>query len=108
MPNFSEKIYSALSQKIEKLWGDHAGVSQVTAEAQNIGLYIPQILGQHHGFSPNLALYQASSEVLGGQVWQAQRAELLTQLKQALAADFPVIKDALQARVLAGLTTVAD
>lgn len=121
-PTFQKKIYSALSQKdesalsalkasnpdAEKLWGGHAGVSQVTAEAQNVGHYIPQILGQHHGFSPNLALYQASSEVLGGQAWQAQRTELLTQLKQALTADFPIIKDALQARVLAGLTTVAD
>lgn len=121
-PTFQKKIYSALSQKdeaalsalkaaspdTEKLWGGHAGVSQVTAEAQNVGRYIPQILGQHHGFSPNLALYQANSEVLGGQAWQAQRTELLTQLKQALAADFPVIKDAIQARVLAGLATVAD
>lgn len=121
-PTFQKKIYSALSQKdeaalsalkasnpdTEKLWGGHAGVSQVTAEAQNVGLYIPQILGQHHGFSPNLALYQASSEVLGGQAWQAQRTELLTQLKQALTAEFPVVKDALQASVLAGLTTVAD
>lgn len=121
-PTFQKKIYSALSQKdesalsalkasnpdTEKLWGGHAGVSQVTAEAQNVGHYIPQILGQHHGFSPNLALYQASSEVLGGQAWQVQRTELLTHLKQALAAEFPVVKDALQARVLAGLTTVAD
>ena len=121
-PTFQKKIYTALSQKnetalsalntfnadTEKLWGGHAGVSQVTVEAQNIGRYISQILGQHHGFSPNLALYQASSDVFGGQAWQAQRTELLTQLKQALAAEFPVVKDALQARVLAGLTTVAD
>lgn len=121
-PTFQKKIYSALSQQdesalsalkainpeTEKLWGGHAGVSQVSAEAQNVGHHIPQILGQHHGFSPNLALYQANSEVLGGPAWQAQRTELLSHLKQALAADFPVIKDALQARVLAGLTTVAD
>lgn len=121
-PTFQKKIYSALSQKdeavlsalktanpdTEKQWGGHAGVSQATAEEQNVGCYISQILGQHHGFSPNLAMYQASSEVFGGQVWQAQRAELLTQLKQALGAEFPIVRDALQARVLAGLTTVSD
>jgi CRISPR-associated endonuclease/helicase Cas3 len=121
-PTFQKKIYTALSQKdeaalsavqntnpeTEKLWGGHAGVSQATAEAQNTGRYIPQILGQHHGFSPNLALYQANSEVFGGEVWQAQRTELLKHLKNALNTEFPTVKDALQARVLAGLTTVAD
>lgn len=121
-PTFQKKIYSALSQKdesvlsalkasnpdTEKLWGGHAGVSQATAEAQNVGRYIPQILGQHHGFSPDLAMRQANSEVFGGQAWQAQRAELLAQLKEALGAEYPVVRDALQARVLAGLTTVAD
>jgi CRISPR-associated endonuclease/helicase Cas3 len=121
-PTFQKKIYSALSQKdeavlsvlktanpdTEKQWGGHAGVSQATVEAQNVGPYIPQILGQHHGFSPNLAMHQATSEVFGGQVWQVQRTELLEHLKQALATEFPVVKDPLQARVLAGLTTVAD
>jgi len=121
-PTFQKKIYSALSHKneavlsalkafnvdIEKQWGGHAGVSQVSAEAQNVGRYISQILGQHHGFSPNLAIYEASSEVFGGSPWQAQRTELLTQLKHKLNADFPVIQHALQARVMAGLTTVSD
>jgi CRISPR-associated endonuclease/helicase Cas3 len=121
-PTFQKKIYSALSQKdeavlsalktanpdTEKQWGGHAGVSQATVEAQNVGPYIPQILGQHHGFSPNLAMHQATSEVFGGQVWQVQRTELLVHLKQALATEFPVVKDPLQARVLAGLTTVSD
>ncbi len=121
-PSFQKKIYSVLSQKeevvlsalkefnpaAEKLWGGHAGVSQATAEAQNLGQYISQIIGQHHGFSPNLALYQSSSEVFGGQAWQAQRTELLTQLKQVFGAEFPVVKDAIQARVLAGLTSVSD
>lgn len=121
-PTFQKKIYTALSQKdmavlsslkvfnaeTEKLWGGHGGVSQAAAEARNAGKYIPEILGQHHGFSPNLAAYQAVSEVFGGEPWQAQRIELLAQLKRALDADFPIVKDALQARVLAGLTTVSD
>jgi len=121
-PTFQNKIYSALTQKnesvlsllttfnpeIEKQWGGHAGVSQATAEAQKVGRYIPEILGRHHGFSPNLAMYQATCGSFGGQVWQAQRTELLAQLKQALRCDFPVVNNALQAKVLAGLTTVAD
>jgi CRISPR-associated endonuclease/helicase Cas3 len=121
-PYFQKKIYSALSLKdesvllalkacnadAEKLWGGHSGVSQATADTLNIGKYIPEILGQHHGFSPNLAVYQANSDVFGGQPWQAQRIELLAQLKQVLGADFPVVKDALHARVLAGFTTVSD
>lgn len=121
-PTFQKKIYASLSQKddailmalktfnpdLEKLWGGHSGVSQATAKAQSVGRYIPEILGQHHGFSPNLASYLASSEVFGGQYWQDQRTELLTQLKHALATDFPIVKNELQARVLAGLTTVSD
>jgi len=121
-PTFQKKIYDALSQNdeaihlklgafnadAEKCWGGHGGVSQATADAQNVGKYIPEILGQHHGFSPNLSMHQATSEVFGGQAWQAQRIELLAQLKQALGVDFPIVKDALQARVLAGLTTVSD
>ncbi len=121
-PTFQNKIYSALSQRdetlltglndfnpsLEKQWGGHAGVSQAAAEALNGGRYIPQILGQHHGYSPNLSLYQAHSEVFGGTSWQEKRNELLSLLKKTLAAEFPVIQDDLQARVMAGLTTAAD
>lgn len=123
-PTFQKKIYSALSQKdeaiflalntfdlgaeAEKLWGGHAGVSQATAEAHKVGRYIPEILGQHHGFSPKLAIYTATHKSFGGQVWQAQRTELLAQLKQVLDSEFPIVKNELQAKVLAGLTTVSD
>ena len=123
-PTFQKKIYSALSQKdeaiflalntfdlgaeAEKLWGGHAGVSQATAEAHKVGRYIPEILGQHHGFSPKLAIYQATHGSFGGQVWQVQRTELLAQLKQVLDSEFPIVKNELQAKVLAGLTTVSD
>lgn len=121
-PTFQNKIYSALTQKnesvlsllktfnpeIEKQWGGHAGVSQATVEAYGVGRYVPEILGQHHGFSPNVAMYQATCESFGGQVWQEQRTALLAQLKQALRCDFPVVNNALQAKLLAGLTTVSD
>jgi len=63
-PTFQKKIYAALSQKndavlaslkaynveAEKCWGGHGGVSQAATEARHIGKYIPEILGQHHGF----------------------------------------------------------
>ncbi|NNM58937.1 MAG: CRISPR-associated helicase Cas3' [Legionellales bacterium] len=120
-PTFQKKIYQALSQKInaillllknvnaeiEKSWGGHAGVSQATAQAQNTGQYIPEILGQHHGYSP-IVLQQSTSNVFGGSAWEAQRVILIEKLKQALNTDFPKVDNALQARVLAGLTTVSD
>jgi CRISPR-associated endonuclease/helicase Cas3 len=55
-----------------------------------------------------VSLYQANSTVFGGVNWQARRSELLAHLKQSLATEFPDVDDELQARVLAGLTTVAD
>ncbi len=121
-PTFQNKIYRALSQRneeilsalkahdpdTEKSWGGHAGVSQITTDALSVDKHIPEILGQHHGFSPTLTTYQASSEVFGGDAWNKQRSTLLSQLKQALKCDFPVVKTHLQDRVLARLTTVSD
>jgi CRISPR-associated endonuclease/helicase Cas3 len=121
-PTFQKKIYSALSQKneailsslkgfnaeAERCWGGHAGVSQATVEALKVGKFIPENLGQHHGFPPNLMKFQGSSADFGGELWQAQRLQLLTQLEQVLDANPPVVKNLLQARVLAGLTTVSD
>ncbi|MDD4928205.1 MAG: CRISPR-associated helicase Cas3' [Gallionella sp.] len=121
-PTFQKKIYTALTQRddavlsalktfnadTEKQWGGHAGVSQATAEAYKVGRFIPEILGQHHGFSPNLSMYLASCGSFGGQVWQDQRMALLAQLKQVLGSEFPVVNGELHARVLAGFTTVSD
>lgn len=121
-PTFQKKIHSALSQKneevlialkvfnaeMEKNWGGHAGVSQSTLETQNAGDYVPKIVGQHHGFSPFLGHYQSHGVAFGGQPWHDQRLALLAQLKQSLGTDFPIVKNALQAQALAGLTTVSD
>ncbi len=121
-PTFQKKIFNALTiqnseilsqltsfnEELERQWGGHAGVSQATLESVS-GRYIPEIAGQHHGKSPNLALRTASSEVFGAQAWQDQRLELLAQLKSGLGIEnFPLVRDGLQARVLAGLTTVSD
>jgi len=121
-PTFQHKIYRNLSQvpssiwealkdhtlKENTLWGGHAGVSQCTLEHLSVGVYIAEIAGQHHGWSPNVGARQATSEVFGGDTWLAQRIVLIEQLKEALNQDFPVIETPLQAKLIAGLTTVAD
>lgn len=121
-PTFQKKIYSAITSEtqniishlkdvdsdIEKQWGGHAGVSQATEAGLQVGRYIPEIVGQHHGSPPNLSFYRKNSEVFGGDSWFNRRIELLETIKNTLGVDFPEVKTPLQARVLAGLTTVSD
>ncbi|MBN2864954.1 MAG: CRISPR-associated helicase Cas3' [Thiotrichales bacterium] len=121
-PTFQYKIYKNLSQiprdiweiiqghtlDENKLWGGHAGVSQATLAHINAGKYIAEIAGQHHGWSPNLGARQAASEVFGGDAWLTQRMALIQQLKVELNQEFPVIQTPLHAKLIAGLTTVAD
>jgi len=121
-PTFQEKIYrgtddyvpnslsslSCINPVIEKNWGHHAGVSMATAHSLKIGRYIPQIIGQHHGYSPELNGLVAGDKVFGGTLWQERRAELVQNLKAATGLEFPAIDNSLQAKAVAGLTTVAD
>lgn len=93
---------------LEKQWGGHAGVSQATAKAMEAPRWLPEILGQHHGFSPQLAGKRADAEVFGGPAWQAQREALVGELKTRLSMDWPQIVSPEQARLVAGLTSVAD
>lgn len=130
-PTFQEKIYRGTKSTTnyknnslpelknadpdqEKQWGGHAGVSQATANAilrkqsyKDILKYVPVILGQHHGSSPKLSR-SAEADEFGGEAWQQRREELLNELKRLLNCDFPRIKSPEHARVLAGLTSVAD
>ena len=120
-PTFQEKIYRGtegyrhnsrpglekFNPDTEKQWGGHAGVSQATAQHLKLGKYIPEILGQHHGYSPNVTNC-ANDEVFGGPVWQQRREELVARLKAALQTEFPSVTSDLQARVLAGFTTLSD
>ncbi|MEI7840953.1 MAG: CRISPR-associated helicase Cas3' [Methylococcaceae bacterium] len=117
-PTFQKKIHDALNEripelknidsKLEKTWGGHAGVSQATAKRLKAGKYIPEILGQHHGFSPNLSGLNAEAEVFGDVAWQQRREELVAELKRLLDCEFPKVNSAEHARILAGLTTVSD
>ncbi|SEI65386.1 CRISPR-associated endonuclease/helicase Cas3 [Allopseudospirillum japonicum] len=120
-PSFAAKLFKATGQdyrtlpalaqatpETESQWGGHAGVSQVTAEALQVPKYVAEILGQHHGFNPPVDDKRAGDEIFGGQSWQNERQKLVEALKAALHCDWPVFESAAQARVVAGLTSVAD
>ncbi|MDP2610543.1 MULTISPECIES: CRISPR-associated helicase Cas3' [unclassified Oceanobacter] len=93
---------------IESQWGGHAGVSQATANALGTPKYVAEILGQHHGFNPNVDDKRGNAEVFGGDVWLDERKKLVAALKDSLNSDWPVFEQASQARIVAGLTSVAD
>ncbi|MGM0988507.1 MAG: CRISPR-associated helicase Cas3' [Pseudomonadota bacterium] len=120
-PTFAEKLYRAAGHgphshpslanadpALEHQWGGHAGVSQVAAKAMKVPARIPEVLGQHHGYSPPVADKRAHDEGFGGPTWQEERERLVAALKGALQSDWPEKLTPTQARVLAGLTTVAD
>ncbi|MDH0609863.1 CRISPR-associated helicase Cas3' [Stutzerimonas stutzeri] len=119
-PYFVEKIRRACSSwrcalapldvnpELERQWGGHAGVSQVAAKALGAPSLVAEILGQHHGFSPPVAGKRAADEVFGAEPWQAQRGALLDELKARLGMDWPQVASVEQARLIAGLTSVAD
>lgn len=120
-PYFVEKIRQActpgccdlavlpgINPKLESQWGGHAGVSQVTAKAIDAPEYIAEILGQHHGFSPPVAGRRANDDIFGGPLWQQERVALVAELKTLLSTDWPQVDSVPQARLLSGLTSVAD
>lgn len=120
-PYFYEKIRQActpsecdlealpgINPTLEGKWGGHAGVSQVTAKANDVPTFIPEILGQHHGFSPPVAGLRANDDIFGGPSWQREREALVAELKLLLGTDWPRVDSEAQARLLAGLTSVAD
>lgn len=92
----------------ERNWGGHAGISMAAARSLKIGKYLPEIIGQHHGYSPELNGLVAEDEVFGGKPWQDTRVKLLCNLKDTMKISFPAIENALQAKAIAGLTSVAD
>lgn len=115
-PTFFNKLMMAcqlpqipgFSPEIERQWGGHAGVSQAALKAMDVPRWIPEIAGQHHGFSPSLGARHAEAEQFGGAAWQAQRVALVDELKARLAMDWPQPASVAQARVIAGLTSVSD
>ncbi|TXJ08835.1 MAG: CRISPR-associated helicase Cas3', partial [Acinetobacter sp.] len=94
--------------ELEKQWGGHAGVSQATAKALGAPEYIAEILGGHHGFAPNLGGKTALAEQFGGEAWQSERKKLVEALEDALQEKWPQVASYATARLIAGLTSVAD
>ncbi|MCV6626127.1 MAG: CRISPR-associated helicase Cas3', partial [Cellvibrionaceae bacterium] len=97
-----------INYKGESAWGGHAGVSQATAETLNTPPYVAEILGQHHGANPMLGLRRGNSDVFGGAAWFNERTKLVQALQTHFATEWPRFENAAQARVAAGLTSVAD
>lgn len=98
----------SIDPTIERQWGGHAGVSQVTLHAMGMPRWVAEIAGQHHGFSPQVAGRDADAEQFGGSTWQSQRIALAAELKMRLGMDWPQPSSVAQARLLAGLTSVSD
>lgn len=120
-PTFVAKIFKACALdykampalakvplELERNWGGHAGVSQASAEEFSVPKYVAEILGQHHGFTPTVADRRGDAEVFGGPQWFDERKKLVAALKAHFQADWPTFNSLAQARVVAGLTSVAD
>ncbi len=118
-PCFFEKIRQACTETtliplpninpaLERQWNGHAGVSQLAAKKIKAPKYVPEILGQHHGFAPKIGGLRADDDNFGGPAWQLEREALVEELKLRLVLDFPQVDTVAQARLLAGLTSVAD
>ena len=120
-PTFQKKIQSALTNpdqsvlgaltgidaSLEKKWG-HSGVSNLAAKSWNLGEYIPAIWGCHHGFRPAVEALSATDTVVGGAEWQSCRVELKNLLELQFGSSYPLVRDALHAKVLSGLISVSD
>ncbi len=121
-PTFQKKIYNAahvdcseipvlrnVDSSLEKQWGGHATVSQSTLSGCQVGVQVAEIAGQHHGRSHAEKPHNYSA--FGGEDWHNLRRELLCLLLQKPPEDslnWPQIDSWEHARLLAGLTIVAD
>lgn len=101
-------LLTGVNPALESDWGGHAGVSQVTAKALGAPEWVPEILGQHHGFSPVVRSRRASDDVFGGDMWQTEREALVTELQTRLRSTWPFVSSLPVARLLAGLASVSD
>lgn len=115
-PTFYSKLYVAcgldgipnINPNLERQWGGHAGVSQLTANAMAAPQYVPEILGQHHGFAPDVSGRRANDSSFGGESWQLEREKLVHALEQCLDESWPRVKNFAESRLIAGLTSVSD
>lgn len=91
--------------KLESMVGYHSSVSQVALyEAPK---YIPEIAGRHHGANTFPSILP-TDEIVGGELWQAARLQVIESLRNYFSTDWPIINNETQALAISGLTTVAD
>ncbi len=103
------QFFDHIKDNENNAWGGHATVSAVTLKDSVKDKYIYQIVGSHHGsLFKSIKRYRGNDEIFGGDVWNNERLALITALKQRLGCDFPTLSTDTQARLLSGLTTVAD
>lgn len=101
--------YKDLVDQENKQWGGHSTVSAVTLKEVSKDKFIYKIAGSHHG-----GLHQKTKrityddEIFGGEEWHRERIRLVEGLKTKFGCDFPHIENEVQARILSGLTTIAD
>jgi len=123
-PDFQEMLYEALPdykknslKGLEKANPEraqrknpsfHAAVSQVTLS--DLDNYIPQILGVHHGFTPNHGHLQKGCSLHGGNQWQKERETVIERLHEFFGypANYWPHLNEMQTGAIAGLVTVAD
>ncbi|AUI89001.1 CRISPR-associated helicase Cas3' (plasmid) [Vibrio azureus] len=92
----------------ETSWGGHAGVSALTLKQVGFDGQAQTVVGQHHGFNPEVNMRSASDECFGGEVWQKERKALLDALGDEFEVNIPENLTEAQVRAISGLTSVAD
>ncbi len=121
-PTFQKKIYEAAhidctnipclrhaEPTLESQWGGHATVSQATLHGCNAPEYVAEITGQHHG--KNSPFRPFDYEAFGGTPWHELRRSILELILEDVPENsnlWPNVESREQARLLAGLTIVAD
>lgn len=102
------EVHAADPQQ-EAQWGGHSAVSMAALTGCHAAPHVAEIVGQHHGFS--VQYHIPEYHAFGGAPWQERRKELVTRLLAgdvATADLWPQIHSPEQARLVAGLTIVAD
>ena len=113
IPDFSKDVNSLLAQANaedagRRKSGFHAAISEVSLD--DVGPFIPEIVGIHHGFSPNTGYFKKGCSLHGGMRWQQEREQLINRLRVyfGFPDGFWPTYTTTQAAAVSGLVTAAD